>query len=138
MPPRPFARWLAPSALAAALLAVLVLVTTTLSGEDSEPRSSGATPPGDVREAGSGKDKSADRDDEPTSSDETDEDTSATDTSATDTSTTPDEESYTVRAGDTLSSISSSTGVSVEDIERLNPGIDSQSLTVGQAIKLSE
>jgi LysM repeat protein len=44
---------------------------------------------------------------------------------------------YTVKAGDTLSSIAVKTGVSLERIQELNPELDSQSLQTGQRVKLS-
>jgi LysM repeat protein len=44
---------------------------------------------------------------------------------------------YTVKAGDTLSSIAVKTGLSLERIERLNPELDSNSLQTGQRVKLS-
>ena len=43
---------------------------------------------------------------------------------------------YHVKAGDTLSSIASATGVSADQITELNPSLDPQGLQVGQAIKL--
>lgn len=43
---------------------------------------------------------------------------------------------YIVRNGDTLSSISLSTGVSVEQLQRLNPKLDVQALQPGQHLKL--
>lgn len=43
---------------------------------------------------------------------------------------------YTVRPGDTLSAISSRTGVSLERLEQLNPKIDPNSLSTGQKLKL--
>lgn len=43
---------------------------------------------------------------------------------------------YEVKPGDTLSAIADATGVPLEQIEQLNPDIDSQSLTVGQRIQL--
>jgi LysM repeat protein len=45
---------------------------------------------------------------------------------------------YTVRSGDTLGAISIKTGVSVSDLEDLNPGLDPQGLVAGQKIKLRE
>lgn len=45
---------------------------------------------------------------------------------------------YTVKLNDTLSLISEKTGVSVEQIETLNPDLDPQNLIVGQKIKLRE
>ena len=60
---------------------------------------------------------------------------SATPTSsATATST---ERFYTVKSGDTLSGIVAETGVSLAEIQTLNPGIDSNTLSVGQKVKLS-
>jgi LysM repeat protein len=44
---------------------------------------------------------------------------------------------YTVKAGDTLSAISVSTGVPLETIQRLNPRLDAQSLHAGQKVKLA-
>jgi Tfp pilus assembly protein FimV len=46
--------------------------------------------------------------------------------------------SYTVGAGDTLGSIASDNGVSVERIQELNPQVDPQALTAGQRIRLRE
>jgi LysM repeat protein len=44
---------------------------------------------------------------------------------------------YTVRTGDTLSSIAEKTGIPLEEIERLNPDLDEQTLHAGQKIKLT-
>jgi LysM repeat protein len=43
---------------------------------------------------------------------------------------------YTVQTGDTFSSISARTGVSIVDLERLNPGISSNALQVGQKLRV--
>lgn len=43
---------------------------------------------------------------------------------------------YTVKSGDTLGSIAEDTGVSVEDLQRLNPDLDPQALGAGQKLKL--
>ncbi|HEY5144364.1 MAG TPA: LysM domain-containing protein [Solirubrobacteraceae bacterium] len=43
---------------------------------------------------------------------------------------------YVVRTGDTLSSISISTGVPVSGLQRLNPTVDVQALQPGQRLKL--
>lgn len=45
---------------------------------------------------------------------------------------------YTVKAGDTLGSISEKTGIPVTKLQELNPQIDPQQLTSGQKIKLRE
>jgi LysM repeat protein len=44
---------------------------------------------------------------------------------------------YTVRPGDTLTSIAARTGVSLGRLQQLNPKLDSDSLQTGQRIKLS-
>ena len=113
-------RFLAPLALLAAVAAVLIVVTgSTSDGEsesDSGPRSE------ERRETRTGR----------TSTEDERAETSAR------TSTTPKRKTYTVQAGDTLASISERTGVSVEELQELNPTIDANSLTVGQKIKLTE
>ena len=43
---------------------------------------------------------------------------------------------YIVRTGDTLSSISLDTGVSVDRLQQLNPDVDVQALQPGQRLKL--
>jgi LysM repeat protein len=45
---------------------------------------------------------------------------------------------YRVKTGDTPSSIADKTGVSLEEIMRLNPDLDPQTLAPGQRIKLRE
>lgn len=49
---------------------------------------------------------------------------------------TPD--TYEVQDGDTLDAIAAETGVSVEEIEELNPDLDPQSLIAGQELQLTE
>jgi LysM repeat protein len=44
---------------------------------------------------------------------------------------------YTVQSGDVLSVIAQKTGVSVEQLQQLNPTVDAQSLRVGQKLKLA-
>ena len=43
-----------------------------------------------------------------------------------------------MKSGDTLALISERTGVTVEELQELNPDIDPNSLTVGEKIKLTE
>jgi len=43
---------------------------------------------------------------------------------------------YTVKAGDTLGSISESTGVDVEKLQELNPQLDPQAMVSGQKLKI--
>jgi LysM repeat protein len=46
--------------------------------------------------------------------------------------------SYTVRTGDTLGGIAEKTGVAVDTLQQINPGLDPQALVAGQKIKLRE
>lgn len=50
----------------------------------------------------------------------------------------PEPATYTVELNDTLGSIAEETGVSVERIEELNPELDPQALVAGQEIQLRE
>lgn len=43
---------------------------------------------------------------------------------------------YTVQSGDSFSSISVKTGISISDLERLNPGVSSNALHVGQKLRV--
>ncbi|HEX6788438.1 MAG TPA: LysM peptidoglycan-binding domain-containing protein [Gaiellaceae bacterium] len=43
---------------------------------------------------------------------------------------------YIVQTGDSFSSISVKTGVSISDLERLNPGVSSNALHVGQKLRV--
>jgi LysM repeat protein len=44
---------------------------------------------------------------------------------------------YIVKSGDVLSQIAIRTGVPLETLQQLNPGVDAQSLHVGQKLKLA-
>lgn len=99
-------RILAPLALAACVLAVVIVATSSLGGD-------GGTA-------------------EPTAATQT---ASRTSTAAR-TSTTSGRSSYTVKSGDSLSLIAEKTGVPVEELVQLNPGVDPQSLRTGQKLKL--
>ena len=124
------ARWLAPLALVVALLAVGFIVTSS-TGDDAD------TPPtasqGETAETSTGSEEGTSTGEEAA---EDDEETGTTGT----TSTTPrtGDETYTVEAGDTFGSIAEETGVSVEELQELNPTVDPQALTVGEKIKLAE
>jgi LysM repeat protein len=61
--------------------------------------------------------------------------TSTTSTSTTETGTTTSG-TYTIASGDTFAAVSATTGVPLRTIEKLNPGVSSSALTVGQVIKL--
>jgi LysM repeat protein len=45
---------------------------------------------------------------------------------------------YTVGSGDTFGSISAKTGVSIAQLEQLNPGVSSNSLQVGQKLRVKK
>ena len=48
----------------------------------------------------------------------------------------PHAQYYTVQSGDTFGSIASRTGISVAQLEQLNPGVSSNSLQVGQKLRV--
>jgi LysM repeat protein len=50
--------------------------------------------------------------------------------------TAPGARFYTVQTGDTFGSISARTGTSISDLERLNPGVSSNTLQVGQKLRV--
>ena len=54
----------------------------------------------------------------------------------TTTAKAPDRDVYVVKEGDTLAQIAETTGVPVERLQELNPGLDQFSLVAGQRIKL--
>jgi LysM repeat protein len=108
------ARWLAPLALAAAMLALVVVLTTSGSSD---------TPPGpeQVTSGPAGA-------------------TATTPARSATTATTPAQPApsatYTVQAGDFLSTVAEKTGVSVDRLRQLNPGLDANAMHVGQKIRL--
>ena len=67
-----------------------------------------------------------------------------TQASDTETTTTPNRQgrrlrrNYIVKPGDSFGSIAEKTGVSLDQLEQLNPDVDPQALVVGQRIKLRE
>jgi LysM repeat protein len=52
------------------------------------------------------------------------------------TGTAPSAEYYTVAAGDTFGTIAARYGTTVEQLEQLNPGVNSSSLSIGQKIRV--
>jgi LysM repeat protein len=103
---------MAPLALIACVVAVLAIVMGSgVVGDDSGSDTAGAT-------------------DLPT----------ATETTAT--STTPKQKktpkTYTIKANDTLSGIADRYGLTVDELQTLNPELDPQGLVAGQKIKLRE
>jgi LysM repeat protein len=100
------ARWLAPLALVTVAVAVYVVVATSVDQDGSTPAERTTTTSGEQRRAPS-RDRAGRR-----------------------------PRTYVVRPGDTLSAVSARTGVPLETLQRLNKGLDSQTLQSGQRIKL--
>ena len=106
------ARFLAPLALIAFAVAVLMIVSGSgVTGDDSGSDSTGAR-------------------DLPAATDRTNT------TTAKKQKKTP--ATYTIRANDTLSGIAARWGTTVETLQELNPELDPQGLVAGQKIKLRE
>jgi LysM repeat protein len=106
-----FARLLAPLALIAVTVAVLVIVLGSgVVGDENSSESAGARDIPAATDRGGAQKKKKKR--------------------------TP--ASYTIKANDTLSGIAGKTGVKVERLEELNPDLDPQGLVAGQKIKLRE
>jgi len=106
------ARWLAPIALVACAVAVYAVVNATLLKDDDQGATTPASQSSTATSRTTGKGKSTK-------------------------SRSRRRRVYTVKAGDTLSSISAKTGITLARIQDLNPKLDSQALQTGQRIKLS-
>ena len=110
---------MAPLALLAAFAAVGVIVSSTTGGGEEASTGGAATSTSTQREGSSGSSDRRER---------------------TQSQTTETAESgprtYTVQSGDTLGSIAESVGVSVEQLQELNPELDPQSLNVGDRVRL--
>jgi LysM repeat protein len=106
------ARWLAPLALVACAVAVYSVVNATVGSD-------GAATTGSSTATSSAKTKTISR------------------PSTGSRRQAHGPRTYTVRAGDTLSSIAVKTGLTLQRIQQLNPQLDSQSLQTGQQVKLS-
>ena len=113
MPHRSSARWLGPLVLVGAVAVVVWVAHSTLSdgGASSTTRTVDPSPAA-----------SATHDRTPP-------------TTSTPSSSQP--RTYTVQAGDFLSTVSAKTGVSVDRLRALNPGLDANALQVGQKIRLA-
>jgi LysM repeat protein len=108
MAPRSPARFLAPLALVAFGIALFMIVTSSETGSDGGESGNRAT---------------------------------ETRPEATPNGDEPERKGprrYTVKPGDTPSSIAEKTGVPLEEILRLNPDLDPQTLSPGQRIKLRQ
>ncbi|MGI8633401.1 MAG: LysM peptidoglycan-binding domain-containing protein [Solirubrobacterales bacterium] len=105
-------RYLAPAALLGAVVAVLVVVGSSLGGSDG-----GGSAETDAQATTTEREK--------------------TSTSTSRTSTTPNE-TYVVKPGDSFEQISQKTGIPTDDLLERNPDLDPQALISGQRIKLRE
>lgn len=112
MPRRSPARYLAPLAIVAFLVALVVVVSP--SG-DSAPTEPDSVPAAATPERRSGEEQAErSEEDRPRTGPRT----------------------YRVRPGDTPSTIAEKTGVPLEELEALNPDIDPQALAPGQRLRL--
>jgi LysM repeat protein len=106
------ARFLAPLALVAVVIALFIVVSSGLNGDDkgTGTRNQSSGQPASSPTANGKKDKKS----------------------------RPTPRRYRVRAGDTPVSIAEKTGVPLDDIMRLNPNLDPQTLAPGQRIRLRQ
>jgi LysM repeat protein len=108
---------LAPVALVVFGLAFIIVVASSGGGDDSsKPKASAAEKARDLGTSTTGSRSS-----------------SGSKASSTEKSS---KSVYVVKRGDTLADISSKTGVSVDRLQELNPGLDQFSLVAGQRLKL--
>jgi LysM repeat protein len=108
MAPRSPARFLAPLALVAFGIALLMIVTSSETGSDGGDSGNRATETRPTATPNGGESERKGR------------------------------RRYTVKPGDTPSAIAEKTGVPLEEILRLNPDLDPQTLSPGQRIKLRQ
>ena len=110
------ARWLAPLALAGALVALIVVASSggSSGGDGSGPTNTVSGTGGQATHVAR---------------------TTATTTNTLTPKTTA--KTYIVKPGDVLSAIAVKTGVPLSQIEQLNPDVDAQSLHAGQKLKLA-
>jgi LysM repeat protein len=113
-------RSLAPLALVVFGIAFVLVVATSGGGGDEGGSSTGAAE--EARDLGTNA-----KDDTQSKRAETTEDESEEELG---------DDVYIVKRGDTLGGIAEETGVPVERLEELNPGLDQFSLVAGQRIKL--
>jgi LysM repeat protein len=111
------ARFLAPLALIAVVIAFLAIVTSSGGGGAGSATSDSATTP---------------------TAKTTTTRTTKKAPSKSRTTTTPQgsAKTYTVEVGDTLGAIAEKTGVPLQRIEELNPNVDPHAMTAGQEIRL--
>ena len=118
---RELTRYGAPAAFLAAVTIAVLLIKAGLSGGDGSTTTVGASPTT-----------------RPTTSSPTTTKLVLTTPTATTTKTTAQEAEYhVVESGDTLGSIAEKYDTTVEELVRLNPGVDPTALRVGDRIRVS-
>ena len=106
---------MAPLVLLVAIAAVGYVVSSNTDGDDKSGSSSRSRDDDGSKTSTNGKTSTAKGETTPASS---------------------EPKTYTVKPGDTLGMIAEQTGVSVAELQELNPDLDPQSLTVGDKIRL--
>jgi LysM repeat protein len=117
---RELTRYGAPAAFLAAVTIAVLLVKAGLSGGDGSTTTVGALPTT-----------------RPTTSSPTTTKLVLTTPTATTTTTAQEAEYHVVESGDTLGSIAEKYDTTVEELVRLNPGVDPTALRVGDRIRVS-
>ena len=107
------ARLLAPAALIATFLALFIVIGTGGGGDDESPVDSGGSRPAATTPAKSSRSTSSKK------------------------TSTGSAKRYTVKPGDTPSSIAEQADIPLERLLELNPDIDPQALSPGQKLKLA-
>lgn len=108
---RELTRYGAPTAFLAAATIAVLLIKAGLSGSSGETTTGSALPTGTTT-------------------------TPVTQTRRSTTSTTTAARYYTIQSGDTLGSVAIKERTTVDELLRLNPGIDPEGLHVGQRIRV--
>jgi LysM repeat protein len=114
---RELTRYGAPAAFLAAATIAVLLIKAGLSGGSGQTTTVGALPTGTTTQA-------------------TQTHGSTTTITIPTTSTTIAPRYYTIQSGDTLGSVALKEHTTVDDLLRLNPGIDPQALRIGQRLRV--
>jgi len=125
MPAGNLVRYLAPAALVVAALAILIIWQSSV-GSDAPPEPAGQDQPAETTEEGGGEEGGGEDGGDPQAGGdpEAGEDAEG------------EGETYTVQAGDTLSTIAAQTGVDVQTLVELNPDANPQALQAGDELEL--
>jgi len=124
---RELTRYGAPAAFLAAATIAVLLIKAGLSGGSGETTTVGAFPTGTTTRATQTRS---------TTTITTSTTTITTPITTPTTSTTTAPRYYTIQSGDTLGSVALREHTTVDDLLRLNPGVNPQGLRVGQRIRV--